>query len=331
MPIQTTHATRFAALICASFISSAGFLYAALAANDPFRQEETRPIGQKTTQAFESLFEQGNYPDANWYLEQAESEETNEPMVYAMLAAFSYQKENWSDLKSYADKTLETAQRLADTDDQLRGNLYLAIGHFLQGGHILATEGNLKGAPQALQKLQDVFNHLDKAQEINASDPELNLIKGYMDLLLSLNLPFSSPEAAITTLESGSPSYLVNRGIALAYRDLGKTQQALEFINKAIAETPDNPEVLYLKAQILDSLGRKNKDSVQLTQAKENFSKALQRPEQLPKRLVAQIFYEQCKNLNRIDQQKRPCDPRRDQIKAFQGNWGPTADRMPDL
>jgi Tfp pilus assembly protein PilF len=306
-------------------------------AADPFRKNDPRPIGNQTEAAFKSMFAQGNYKQAKQYLEQAKSQEPNEPLVYALLASLAYQDEDFTSLKTYSDKTLESA-KLLSTKDPLRGNLYVAVGLFLQGGHTLVTEGTFKGASKALNKLQDVLKFLDVAQKIDSQDPELNLIQGYMDLLLSLNLPFSDSTKAINQLEKqAEPRYLAYRGIAVGYKNLGQQEQALSYTEKALSEAPNHPEVLYLKAQILAEQGKKlqaenqTTTPTQLKEAQEYFTKSLGQSEQLPKRLVAQIFYEQCKNLNRIDHQSRPCDPLRDTIKDANGLWGPMANQLPQL
>jgi tetratricopeptide (TPR) repeat protein len=53
--------------------------------------------------------------------------------------------------------------------------------------------------------------------------------------------------------------YLVNRGIALAYRDLRTYSQALDDINHALKTTADNSEIYYLKAQVLHEKGKREK------------------------------------------------------------------------
>ncbi|NJO71539.1 MAG: hypothetical protein HC825_07325, partial [Oscillatoriales cyanobacterium RM1_1_9] len=86
------------------------------------------------------------------------------------------------------------------------------------------------------------------------------------------------------------------------------------------------------KLKFYSALGRKdNNNSQVLGEARNNFAQALRQPERLPKRMVAQIFYEQCKTLNRLDNQSRACDPLRDQIKENQGFFGPVAEKMPAL
>ncbi|MBN3943954.1 MAG: Sll0314/Alr1548 family TPR repeat-containing protein [Nostoc sp.] len=258
-------------------------------AGDPFRNREPHQIGDQTEAAFKAIFQQGNYPAADRYLEQALSKEPNEPLAYAMKASLAYGNKDWAKLNTYSQKTLETGQKLI-SNDPLRGNLYTAVGHFLEGAVVITREGTVNGVPQALSRLRQVYEYLDKAEAISANDPELNLIKGYMDLLLAVNLPFASPDQAIRRLEqNAAPRYLVDRGIALAYRDLKRYPQALDYANRAIKTTSDNPEIYYLKAQILKQLGQKEKSQQIIQEAIANFDKALTKKSQLPGDLVKQI------------------------------------------
>lgn len=318
--------------IGAIFMATGLFTTPVLAA-DPFREgEEAREIGENTEAAFRAMFEEGNYQNAQWYLEQAESLESEEPMIYAMLASLAYQQQDLQELKTYADQTMSAAKALSN-QDLLRSNLYTAIAIFLEGAYILETQGMLRGAPVALDMLQDVFKYMNAAAQVDATDPELNLIRGYMDLFLALNLPFSDPQDAINKLEQyGSPRHLAYRGLALAYRDLDRHEKALEYIKKALEDVPENPELLYVKAQLLNSIAKRNNNNPStLTEAQQSFEAALAQPQQLPKRIVAQIFYEQCKNLSRIDDQDRPCDPMRDTIRETPSPWGPVREQMPSL
>ncbi len=258
-------------------------------AGDPFRNREPHQIGDQTEAAFKAIFQQGNYPAADRYLQQALSKEPNEPLAYAMKASLAYGKKDWAKVDTYSQKTLETGQKLTPSDP-LRGNLYTAVGHFLEGAVVITRERTVNGVPQALSRLRQVYEYLDKAEAISANDPELNLIKGYMDLLLAVNLPFATPDQAIRRLEqNAAPGYLVDRGIALAYRDLKQYSQALEYVNRAITTTSDNPEIYYLKAQILKRLGQKEKRQQIIQEAIANFDKALAKKSQLPGDLVKQI------------------------------------------
>lgn len=275
---------------------------------DPFRKSNPRPIGANTEAAFISIFKDGNYKAAKDYLQKAEASEPNEPLAHAMLASLAYTTQDLGTLKSYATKTLQTSKQLTSTDP-LRGNLYTAVGHFLEGAYDFKKDGPVG----ALTKLQLVFQYLDEAKKANPNDPELNLLTGYMDLMLAVNLPFSNPAQAIEKLEKyAAPSYLAYRGIAVGYRDLKQYPKALEFVDRAIAETPNNPEVLHLKAQILRNQG-KNKE------ADEFFQKAGSKLAQLPNSIAAQIVWEQCRNKNKLDSgsedKGQDCSAKRNEIR----------------
>ncbi|MEH2072761.1 MAG: Sll0314/Alr1548 family TPR repeat-containing protein [Nostoc sp.] len=267
-------------------------------AGDPFRTKEPHQIGDRTQAAFEAIFQQGNYPAADRYLTQALAKEPNEPLAYAMKASLAYGNKDWANLDTYSQKTLESAQKLISTDP-LRGNLYTAVGHFFEGSLILIRQGTTNGVPEAFGRLRQVYQYLDKAEAISANDPELNLIKGYMDLLLAVNLPFANPDQAIGRLqENAAPEYLVDRGIALAYRDLKRYPQALEYVNRAIKSTSENPEIYYLKAQILKRQGENEKSQQLIQEAIANFDKALTKKSQLPSNLVKQIESERKNTLS---------------------------------
>lgn len=253
----------------------------ALAA-DPFREKAARDIGEHTEDAFKTVFLMGDYNGAKEPLKLADKKESDEPLAHALRASLAYTEEDWETIKVYALKTLQSADKLKATDP-LRGNLYLAVGHFLDGAYRYEKEG----AVSAIQKLQLVFKHFDAAEDVDPKDPELNLIKGYVDLLLAVNLPFSSPDQAIARFETNaSPNYLVNRGIAVAYRDLKKYDKALKSVNKALDIAPNNPEHYYLKGQILRKIGKKNEDIGVLEAALKNFGKAVDKEAQLPAFIV---------------------------------------------
>lgn len=263
--------------ICLSILSLT-YSIAPSFAGDPFRTENPRPIGATTEKAFNALFLDGNYPQAKAYLDEAKLTEKNDPLVPALRASLAYTEEDWANMEFFADETVKVARALA-TDDPLRSNLYLAVGNFLQGAYKFQKQGPLA----ALTQLQAVFKHFERAEKIDANDPELSLIKGYFNLILAVNLPFSSPSQAISQLQQyASPEFLVNRGIAVAYRDLKDYDEALVFADKAIANTPDNPEIYYLRGQILREKGMRDKNVAILEQALENFNTALAKLEQMP-------------------------------------------------
>ena len=285
----------FITLGCTLVTSFTLFNYSVWAA-DPFRESKVRDIGDKTESAFKTIFLQGDYNEVREELEVAEVEEGTEPLVHALIASLAYTDRDWEGIKKYALKTLETAQVLS-VEDPVRGNLYLAVGHFLDGAYIYEKEG----AIGAINKLQLVFKHLDRAEDSDPDDPELNLIKGYMDLLLAVNLPFSSPEQAIKRFQTyAAPDYLVNRGLAVAYRDLKDYDTALTFVDTALEIAPENPELYYLKGQILRKIGKNDQDIPVLEDALEQFQQAVDKEEQLPQFVVEPLRREMRQTVEKI-------------------------------
>ncbi|HIK54033.1 MAG TPA: tetratricopeptide repeat protein [Synechococcales cyanobacterium M55_K2018_004] len=267
-------------------------LLAAPVQADPFRRTNPRTVGDRTEAAFRELFQRGNYTEAGRLLQTAER---NEPLAYALKASLAYLNQDYNRMGENARLTRETAERLVQTDE-LRGNLYIAVGHFLEGAHTFTTQGTVAATPTVLSKLQQVFDYLGRVERINPNDPELNLIKGYMDLMLAVNLPFTDANAAIQRLQNNAgPDYLTYRGIAIGYRDLRQNDKALEAIDRALREAPNNPDLLYLKAQILVR-GQRDRESLEF------FRQALERRAQLPRTLANQIAWEQCRASNRVNQ-----------------------------
>lgn len=257
-------------------------------AGDPFRTSDPHEISDTSEQVFYSMFRDGNYTKAREYLDNADASAHEDPLFHALGAAFAYLDEDWETLKTKALLTKETARALSGSDP-LRSNLYEAVGIFLEGAHVLQTEGVARGTPKALGMLQQVFDRMEAAEAIDPSDPELSLLKGYMDLLLAVNLPFANPERAIARLETyGYPTYVAYRGIALGYRDLDRDAEALEAVNVALEAAPENPDLLYLKAQILRRLDR-------IEESVEYFTRALEYADQLPSKTSRQIAFEHCK------------------------------------
>ncbi len=269
-------------LFSTGLLSSCLILFSPLTslAGDPFRQNNPRDIPTETESAFKTLFENGNYVEAKNYLSSIKTAPKNDPLFPALIASIAYTEQDWKTLEIQAKNTIKIAKSIRNKDP-LRSNLYLAVGHFLDG----ANEYKKNGAVAAIAKLQLVLNYFDKAEKIDSKDPELNLIKGYLNLLLAIHLPFSNPQQAINSLQTyASPQYLVNRGIAVAYRDLDNYNLALNFVNRAIESTPLNPELYYLRGQILKKQGRKEKNVKLLKEALKNFDIALTKVDQLPRK-----------------------------------------------
>lgn len=255
-------------------------------AGDPFRSSDPHDIGPRTEEAFDSMFKEGNYPKAEAAVDRALTEEPNEPMIPALKASLIFLEDDsdsaWEKFKPYATQTRETAEKLTETD-AMRGHLYTAVGHFLEGAYTLKTQGTVRGTPEALAKLRQVFQHLDEAKKIDAEDPELNMIKGFMDLMLAVNLPFANPNESIERLRNyAAPDYLAYRGLAIGYRDLDQLDLAMVEVDKALELTPNNPEVKYLKAQIFVEQGQ-HKESLKL------FEDAWKQKDQLPAEIRHQL------------------------------------------
>lgn len=270
-------------------------------AKDPFRVTRQHQIGDKTEAAFNAVFRDGNYVAAQNYVKQALVSEPNEPLVYGMAAAFAYTNKDNDSLSSYSQKTLDSAQKLVAIDP-LRGNIYLAVGHFLQGATILVNQGTVNGASGALDELRQVYDYLDKAQAIDSTDPELNLVRGFMDLAIAVNVPFSSPDQALERLQKyAAPRYLAQRGLALGHRDLGQNAEALVAVEQALKAAPNNPELYYLKAQILVKQGQSQNNPALYQEALNNFNIAVQKKNQLPASIARQIERERQRDLERLN------------------------------
>lgn len=264
-------------------------------AGDPFRTSNPHAIDDQTEAAFKAMFEQGDYVKA---AELLQTTETDEPLTYALRGSLAYMNDDLEAMGENAHLTQEKAEQLMATDP-LRGHLYIAAGLFLEGAYSFLTEGAVRSTPSVLGKLQQVFDNLDEAEKIDPNDPELNLMRGYMDLMLATNLPFANPQDAIQRLETlAAPAYLAQRGIAIGYRDLDQQDQALAAIDQAIQATPNNPELFYLKAQII----RRQSDDVEgdeqarlRRQSLNFFRRAWQLRAQLPENTVEQIDREACR------------------------------------
>jgi tetratricopeptide (TPR) repeat protein len=264
-------------------------------AGDPFRRKPPRPIDSQTEQVFEQVFIYGNYPQARNTLTELLTKNPTEPLVYALAASMAYLDGDLTTMGQFAAQTMKTAEALQATDP-LRGHLYVGVAHFLEGG-VIATENRknlLPVVPQLLDKVRVALESFDKAALVNPNDPELNLIRGFADLLLAINIPFSNVGDAVNRLQnSGAPPYLVHRGLALAYRDLKQFPEALAAVDKALEAAPNHPELHYLKAQIL--VGQQN-----YIEGVKWFDQSLAMETQLPPALVRQIRRERERAQRRV-------------------------------
>ncbi len=287
-PLQLVFASVSASLLAA--LVTAATAMPSFAA-DPFRSTNARAIGSETQKAFELMFKDGNYVAAVKQIDFAIRTEANDPLLFALRASTFYAKEDYLGMRVAGQRVRTNAEALKGKDN-LRAYIYLAASDLIEAGYIVKTEG-VSSAPTALPLVQSVFDNIKKAQDIDPSDPELNLIKGYIDMLIASVLPLSDLETALSSLRQyAAPDYLKWRGIALAYRDARKPEQAIDAVNKAISAAPNNPELTYLKGQVLWMQGGNS-----IPTAKKQFELALSKSKQMNPSLLAEIR-EQCRNIS---------------------------------
>ncbi len=268
-------------------------------AKDPFGRG--KPIGDKTEAVFRKIFDDGDYIGAKSLLAEAEKAEPDEPLLHALKASLLFAestKENDTskgDTNAFlnaAQATQRSAERLKQTD-AARGNLYLAVGNFLESAHVIATKGIVQGTPDALGKLTNAFQFLGESEKLAPKDSEFNMLKGSMDLMLAVNvnLPLSDANAAIDRVKQASPDYVAQRVLAWGFRDMNKLDDAIKAVDIALAKTPQNPELHYLKGQILVKQNKK-------PQSVPFFKRALSEPNKLPPSLKGQF----CNDLRQVDE-----------------------------
>jgi tetratricopeptide (TPR) repeat protein len=247
--------------------------------------------GSNIERAKESMFRDGDYAKAKQYLTTALTTEPNEPLTYAMNTLYPFSAGDYEKVKEYGEKTTKAAEQLMKTNP-MRGNLYQGVGLAILGAYEMKKANG--GALGALSKLQKVFEYMDKAQKLDPNNSELNLIKGYMDLLLAVNVPFSDTNQAIEQLKNAEPRYLALRGMYIGYRDLKEYDKANIAINAALKIAPHNPELTYYKAQLLAIRGREQKNDDDLRESIKLFESAYQKRDRLLLSTLVQILSERC-------------------------------------
>ncbi len=261
--IRRYGAMPLAILLCAN---------SALAA-DPFRVGiKARPIGLSLQGAFEDVFRYGRYQSSSLKLTKAEVENPNEPLVYTLQAATAYQN-NQKEAFLMTLPKIRAASKVIAAKDSARSHLYHGIAQGLEGYFL---KDNLADLPKTLTYASSMLLEIDKAHQLSPNDPEINLFVGFVNMVLSKN------DEALKNFQKAGPPYLALRGQALIYRDTNDYANAQIAVDKAIAIAPQNPELLYLKAQILV----KQKNS---TEAVKFFDQALKLGTQLPEGTIKQI------------------------------------------
>ncbi|WP_017324632.1 Sll0314/Alr1548 family TPR repeat-containing protein [Synechococcus sp. PCC 7336] len=266
---------------CAIALGTALLLQAPAArASDPFRVgSEARPMPPEVSTAIDTYFCEGNYTHLPAQLDAAETAVPNEPMVYLARAAYAYIQEDYEAIPPMVDKTLQVSTAL-EASDPIRSHIYAGVSYGMRAGHRVVEDGIALGLPRALPDVNKMFGELRAARRIDPNDPELNLVSGFIDLLLTRH------EEAIEQFERVNyPPHLAYRAQALAFRDMGNDEEALERVDLAIATGCDNPELYYLKAQILRKL-QEHQASLDW------FDRALAYSDQLPEPVIEQIQYE---------------------------------------
>ncbi|TAD79538.1 MAG: hypothetical protein EA001_03505 [Oscillatoriales cyanobacterium] len=273
---------------------------AGAAGADPFRSQNPRPIGDRAEAAFVNLFQGGNYPAARRLAQESIEREPQEPLGHALMGALSYLEGQWAQVQTSAAQTLKAAEALK-ASDPLRGNLYLGVGHFLEGAFIISEggQGTLQGAPEALGKLSQVNAALDAALAIDPNDPELNLVRGSLDVLLADNLPFGNMNTAMASLQKGKPDYVVARMMAAVYRRQKQFDRALASVDRALVSGANNPDLLHLKGQILYEQGHRSQNLSLLKQSEALFLQVLALRDQLPRSVVRHLEKNELRRVQR--------------------------------
>ena len=275
-------------------------------AKDPFRTTNPRPISENTQAAFEAFFKKGDYKSAANYLKQLDP---NDPLSLAMRASLTYsdmlgerdkakKTAMLEEFQTFATQTRGAAERLMG-NDPLRGNLYLAVSHFFDGVYAFTKEGTVRGTAKVLGELQQILKYLNEAEAKSPNDPELNLLRGYIDVYTGIYMPFSNPDKGLERLQKfASPRYLADRGLAMGYLEMQQYDKAITAVESAIAAAPDNPELWYLKSRILAKQG-KDQESVAYLE------RAIAKKDQLPNGLVREMERALRKTKERLGQAAR--------------------------
>jgi tetratricopeptide (TPR) repeat protein len=247
--------------------------------------------GANVERAKEAMFRDGDYVKAKQYLNAALTTEPNDPLTYAMNTLYPFSAGDYEKVREYGEKTTKTAEQLMKTNP-MRGNLYQGVGLAILGAYEMKKANG--GALGALSKLQKVFEYMDKAKKIEPNNSELNLIKGYMDLLLAVNVPFADTNQALEQLKNAEPRYLALRGTYIGHRDLKEYDKASVAINAALKIAPQNPEFTYYKAQLLAIRGREQNNETELRESIKLFEVAYQKRGRLLLSTISQILSERC-------------------------------------
>lgn len=275
-------------LSCAALISGGS-----ATAADPFRSGTgARPMGPALESAFEDFFRNGSYLNSTQKLSIAQAENPKEPLVYSLQAALAYLNNQPDRLLTLAQKTQQTAQAIRARDGA-RSHLYWGIGKGLEGVSYYLQDGDI-GLIKALPYASSMVMEIDKARQMAPNDPEINLVAGYVGTILAKQ-KLKTYDEALDAFRKAGPAYLSLRGQALVYRDIKNYPQAQIMVEKALTAAPKNPDLLYLKGQIL-ALQKRPMDAISF------FDQALALGRQLPESIKKQIRRERSSQLTKVTQ-----------------------------
>jgi tetratricopeptide (TPR) repeat protein len=246
--------------------------HSALAA-DPFRVGiKARTMGASLQSAFEDFFRDGKYQSSSQKLAKAQVENPNEPLVFTLLAATAYQNQQKDVFLLTLPKIRDASNRIA-TKDSARSHLYRGVAQGLEGYFLKDSVTDL---PKTLTYASSMLLEIDKAHNLSPNDPEINLFVGFINMVLGKH------DEALKNFQKAGPPYLALRGQALVYRDTKDYANAQIAVDKAIAVAQQNPELFYLKAQIL--VLQKNP-----AEAMKYFNQAIKLGKELPADTLKQI------------------------------------------
>ena len=284
MPLKVRKLIQRCAVLPLSVIFCA---HSALAA-DPFRVGiKARPMGASLQSVFEDFFRYGKYKSSSQKLAKAQAENPNEPLVFTLLAATAYQNQQKDVFLQMVPKIRDASNRIA-AKDSARSHLYKGIAQGLQGYFL---KDNVTDLPKTLTYASSMLLEIDKAHSLSPNDPEINLFVGFINMVLGKH------DEALKNFQKASPPYLALRGKALVYRDTKDYANAQVAVDKAIAVAPQNPELLYLKAQIL--VLQKNPN-----EAMKYFNQALKLGNELPADTLKQINKERNSLISQVPNSK---------------------------
>jgi tetratricopeptide (TPR) repeat protein len=273
----------FAALLFSSTVLAA----------DPFRTgANARPFGSALEKAFEDFFRTGNYLNSSRKLTAAQAENPNEPLVYTLQAALAYMNNQPQRVQAFAEQTRKVSLALEATD-KARSHLYRGLADGLEGASYYLKDGE-GSIGFVLPKAASMLKEINQAHKMAPEDPEINLVVGYINTVLS-KLPLQSNKynEALASFRKATPSYLAFRGKALVYRDTKNYPQAMTMVDQALKDAPQNPDLFYLKAQIF-ALQKNHAEAVTF------FDKALSLGKQLPESTKKQIRRERTSQIRKL-------------------------------